>query len=411
MDDRARTAWLLRRAGLGAAPGELDRPPAAVLDRLTDPAGHGIGPAADPWDDAVLAAPPSRELRLHAIDGWLERMRVTPRPLEERMAWIWHDHFATSLAKVNHPGLMVAQIRTIQRHALGSFPALVRAMTVDAAMLLWLDGATSTRGRPNENYGRELLELFTVGLGAHTEADVMAAARALTGWTVQRGTGKVVFVRRRHDDAAQLLLGRRVRDVDGVVTAACGARACAPFVTAALARHLLGPAAAADTELVQDLAADFRRGGLELRPLVRALLLAGMSRADTAVVEAPVPWLVRAERQTGARLPAQLRVAGLVAAGQVPMAPPDVGGWPGHETWLSAGTVVTRASMAAALAAAAPPSGAARAAARRRDLRALSVVLGRPGGFAAATGSAVRAASDDISALAVALAAPDQVVV
>ena len=411
MDDRARTAWLLRRAGFGAAAGELDQAPEKILGRLIDPDRHGVAPAADPWDNAVLAAPPSRELRLHAIDGWLERMRVTPRPLEERMAWVWHDHFATSLAKVRHPGLLVAQVRTIQRHALGSFPALVRAITVDSAMLLWLDGATSTGRRPNENYGRELLELFTVGLGAHTEDDVMAAARALTGWTVQRGTGKAVFARRRHDDTPQRLLGRHVHDVDTVVDAVCRAPACAPFVTAALARHLLGPAAAADAELVGDLAADFRRGGLQIRPLVRALLRAGLDRDDTAVVEAPVPWLVRAERQTGARLSAPLRVAGLAASGQLPMAPPDVGGWPQYEAWLAAGTMVARASLAGAVAAAAPRTGAARSAARGRDAVKLALAVGRPSGFGAATRSAIRSAPDEISALAVALAAPDQVVI
>jgi uncharacterized protein (DUF1800 family) len=407
-------AWLLRRAAFGAAPGDLAAGlklgPSALLDRLVHPDSHGVRDATDPWDDAALTD--TREGRQHAIDGWLERMRTTPRPLEERMAWVWHDHFATSLDKVHWPALMVAQIRTLQRLALVSFPELVHAMTVDPAMLVWLDGAGSSKASPNENHGRELLELFSVGVGAHTEADVAAAAHALTGWRVGRDTGVAVFVPRRHDDRPQTLLGREgVHDVRTVIDAACASPACASFVTGALVGRLLGPACATDTELVGDLAAGFRASGLEIRPLVGEILRAGLSRGDTAVVEAPVPWLVRAERATGARLPLRLRMIGLVASGQLPLRPPDVGGWPDHTAWLASATTVSRVSMAAAIAAAAPPDGAARAAARQGDLGALASALGRVFPFTDATATAISGLGDEVAALAIALAAPEQVVV
>jgi uncharacterized protein (DUF1800 family) len=414
--ERERTAWLLRRAAFGGGGADLDQPSGALLDRLVDPDAHGVAPTPDTWDVAVLTAgdrgEAARTARRHAIDGWLERLRVTPRPLEARMAWVWHDHFATSIAKVRSAAFMVGHVQTLERLGLGSFRELVRAMTVDAAMLLWLDGDSSTAAAPNENYGRELLELFTVGLDAYTEADVHAAAHALTGWRVAPRRGIVAFVAGQHDDTPQVLQDTDgVHDVDTVVDAVCAAPACPPFVTRALADKLLGPAAAADDDLVGDLAADFRTGGLELRPLVRALLDAGLDRDDTEVVEAPVPWLVRAERLVGVRLPPPARLAGLAACGQVPMLPPDVGGWPVHTTWLASGTVLGRASLAAYLAAAAAPGSAPRVAARRRDLDALAAALGRPAGFTDATAAAIRSAVDEVAALAVALAAPEQVVV
>ncbi len=417
VDDQQRRSWLYRRAAFGMAPGEEQPASSAeLLNRLVDPHAAGVAPAPETWDDAVLAAAePSRAQRVHAIDGWLERMRTTPRPLEERMAWVWHDHFATSLDKVRRPALLVAQVRTLQRHGLGSFRELLRALTVDGAMLMWLDGDRSTAKAPNENHGRELLELFAVGLGAHTEADVRAAAVALTGWVVDRRTGQVSFRPRRHDDRPQSMLGRSVHDADTVVDAACTSPACAPFVTRALAGHLLGPAAAHDDELVGDLAASFRSDDLAIRPLVRRLLEAGLARAGEsdadAVVEGPVPWLVRAERALGVRLPAGVRLRGLTAAGQVPMRPPDVGGWPGPTAWLSSATVLARSSLAGAMAALVPATSPARMAADAGDLAALATALGRSSEFATSTKTAARELGRGLDLLAFVLAAPDSVVV
>ena len=420
MDERSKIAWLHRRFGFGLQPGELDAATARGLDaevaRLLDPGAHGVPEAADPWDDAFFAGDPrdrKRELNMAAIDGWLERMRTTPRPLEERVVWMWHDHFATSLAGVFHPVLLVRQIRTIQQLAMGSFGDLVRAMLLDSAMLFWLDGVDNSAKSSNENLGRELLELFTVGIGNHTEDDVKAAARALTGYRVERGTGAVRVVARRHDDTRQVLLGTSgVHDVDTVVDAVCSAPACATFVATLVTDRLLGPAASGDADLVGDLASTFERSGLQIRPLIEGLVAAGLDRiGQDAIEEPPVPWLVRAERATGARVPVNVRISGLRAAGQVPMAPPDVGGWPSGAVWLAAAPVVSRATLAAAVAAASPASGPARQAAAKRDLGALATALGRPEGFAPATIASLKTLPKDTQVLALALCAPDQVVV
>ena len=206
MDERSTIAWLHRRFGFGLSGAELDaaveRGLDAEVDRLLDPGASGVPEPPDAWRDLVFEdtndATGTRRQLVQAVDAWLERMRTTPRPLEERVTWMWHDHFATSIVGVKRVALMVGQLRTIQRLGMGSFPALVRAMTIDPAMLLWLDGDESTGRNPNENYGRELLELFTVGIGNHTEDDVKGAARALTGWRVDRSKGTTRFVPRRH---------------------------------------------------------------------------------------------------------------------------------------------------------------------------------------------------------------------
>jgi len=420
LDERSTIAWLHRRFGFGLAPGELDaaeqRGLDAEVDRLLDPDRHGVPRPADPWDDGVFALDTEenrRQMNIHAVDGWLERMRTTPRPLHERVAWTWHDHFATSLRGVPHPYPLVQQIRTIQRLAMGSFEELVRTLTVDPAMLFWLDGATSTGANPNENYGRELLELFTVGIGNHDEDDVKAAARALTGWVVDRQTGRAHFVARRHDDTPQVLLGvGGVHDVDSVIDAVCGAPATSTFVATMTIDRLLGPVASADTGLVRSVARTFTRSGLSIGAMVEAIVAAGLSRIGRyPMVEPPVPWFVRAERATGARLPSQVRLVGLRSTGQVPLDPPDVGGWPAGEVWHAAASVVGRVTLAGAVAAAAPASGVARQAAARGDHAALADAIGWPGGFSTATVSALRMLRRDTQRLTLALCAPDQVVV
>jgi len=427
MTDRATIAWLLRRAGFGMAPGELDQAVAdgvtATIDRLVDPDGHGVAPAPDPWDGVDLALPgigpgasaqarraarqDQRDKALQAVEAWLDHLVTTPRPLHDWMAWFWHGHFVSGLDKVKAPFLLVQQLRTFRSLALAPLPQLVRAVTADPAMLVYLDGATSTGTEPNENYGRELLELFTLGLGNYTEDDVKAGARALTGWTVERGTGAARFVARRHDATPQHYLGADgVQDVDSVVATVTAHRACAPFVAGKLARAILGPGV--DSGLVDDLARDYASSGLDTRALVRAILEAGAAGHGTEAVSQPVPWLVAAQRATGAVLPARVRLAGLRSAGQVPMYPPNVAGWPSGTSWFGASTTVARFDLAGAVAAHTADANPCMAAARAFDLDALADALGRPDGFTPSTRTALAEVRGDARAvLTIALASPD----
>jgi uncharacterized protein (DUF1800 family) len=283
----------------------------------------------------------------------------------------------------------------------------VRAATTDAAMLLYLDGGTSTGSQPNENYGRELLELFMLGLGKYSEADVQAGAKALTGWTIDRRTGRSIFVASRHDNGAQRYLGvDGIHDVDSVVGAVTAHEACAPFVAGKLARTILGPSI--DDALVQELAATFAASGLDTRVLVRAILEAAASgRVQPAFVQ-PVPWLVAAQRATGSTLAGRSRLASLRAAGQVPMVPPSVAGWPLGSAWLGASTMVARYNMATALAASTPTGNPALMAATAFDVDALADSVARPEGFGGATAAALaQVRADPRAVLTLALASPE----
>jgi uncharacterized protein (DUF1800 family) len=425
--ERETIALLHRRAGWGLAPGELDARVgdgvAATIDRLVDPDRHGVPQSPDPWASIDLtpnrtgpqatqaekqkARQAERQQAEAAIGAWLDHLASTPRPLEEWMAWFWHGHFVSALDKVKEPLLMVQQLRTYRSLAFAPLPELVRAATTDPAMLLYLDGGTSTGSQPNENYGRELLELFTLGIGNYGEADVQAGAKALTGWTIDRRTGQSTFLAARHDNSAQRYLGvDNVHDVDSVVAAVTAHKACAPFIAGKLARTILGPSV--DDALARELAAKFAASGLDTRVLVRAILEAVASgRAQPAFV-LPVPWLVAAQRSTASTFSGRSRIAGLRTAGQVPMVPPNVAGWPLGPAWLGASTIVARYNMASALAAATPAGNPALVAAAAFDFDALADSLARPDGFAEATRAALsQVKTDPRAVLALALASPE----
>jgi uncharacterized protein (DUF1800 family) len=425
--NRETIAWLLRRAGWGPAPGELDDRiadgVAATIDRLVDPDGHGVPKAPDPWANVDFTLPAvgrngsqaararvrakARAQTEEAIGAWLDHLVATTNPLVEWMAWFWHGHFVSGIDKVHYPAQMVQQLRTYRSLALAPFPQLVRAATVDPAMLVYLDGATSTGTNPNENYGRELLELFTLGIGNYTENDVQAGARALTGWTAPRHSGKSQFERLRHDDTPQTYLGvQGVHDVDSVVAAVTNHPQCAPFIAGKLARAILGTTV--DQSLVNQLAMEFRSSALDTRVLVRSILRAGANGEGVESVNEPVPWLVSAQRATGAALSDARRLQSLRAAGQLPFHPPNVAGWPMGTTWFGASTVVARYDLASALVQSTADNNGAFAAARAFDLDALADALGRPNGFSAPTRAALsQVKGDGRGVLALALASPD----
>ncbi|HEY2813492.1 MAG TPA: DUF1800 domain-containing protein [Acidimicrobiales bacterium] len=428
--DRQVIAFLHRRAGWGLAPGELDARTndgvSATIDRLVDPDAHGVDPAPDPWQGVDLTLPDPgtlgpnasvdqrqaarqqlRQQGLLAIEAWLDQLATTPRPLVDWMTWFWHGHFVSGLDKVKLPYLLVQQLRTFRSLALAPFPQLVKAATVDPAMLVYLDGDTSTGAQPNENYGRELLELFSLGIGNYSEDDVQAGARALTGWAVQRQAGTARFVAKRHDDAPQTYLGTNgVHDVDSVVAAVTGHPACATFITTKLAKAILGPTVAPD--LVGQLTQQFTASGLDTKVLVRAILEAGAAGGGVGSVNQPVPWLVSAQRATGATFPARKRLSSLRDAGQLPLYPPNVAGWPTGTTWFGASTTVARYDMAAAMVGSVAGDNPAFVAARNFDVDALADTLGRPEGFAPATRTALaQVKGDGRAVLALALSSPD----
>jgi uncharacterized protein (DUF1800 family) len=426
MDERTAIAWLARRVGFGLAPGQLDELTAvglsATLDRWLDPSAHGVAVAPDPWAgvDLSVMRPRGHVSRLEVdgvIGSWLQAMVTTPRPLEEWMRWFWHGHFVSTLGAVGSPPMMRDQLRTLGQFGLGDFPSLLRAVTVDPAMLVYLNGSSNRKGEVNENYGREVLELFTLGLGHFSEADVRAGATALTGYGVDLQTGICRFNPALHDDTPQHYLGQTgVHDVDSVVDAIVSHPACGPFIAGELARAVLGPDVSPG--FITSLAKDFVLSGLQLRPLMRAIVEAGVhDGASTALVLAPVPWTMSMIRATGVSIPPIVLPLsnGLSRAGQLPLAAPNVGGWPGGSNWLTASATLGRFDLAATLAVSADPAATSTQAAGRGDWSSLADSLGHPEGFSPPTRAALDGVAADGGAestrtrLALAMAAPELV--
>lgn len=428
VSEREAIARLYRRAGFGLAPGELDDLESmgvdTVIDRLVDPASHAIpaGPE-DLWAGLEFPLFDSGAGATLAVTRWLDHLRDAARSFEEWMAWYWHGHLVSNVGELDASlvPMMTAQLNLFRRAGMGSFATLLRAITIDPAMLSYLDGGQSTGTSPNENYAREMLELFALGIGEYTEADVAAGARALTGWRVRlEQTGSSIDPTRAiayfdpsiHDDTPQHYLGRTgVHDLGTVIEAVVGHEACSRFVATRFGRSVLGPDA--DPGLLADLGRAFRDAELDLPVLARGVLEAVADDRVTPMTLGPMPWLLAAQRATGAVLAADDRYWGLWVAGHLPMWPPNVGGWPAGATWLSSSTMAARFNLASQVAAATPESNPARRAAAQGDLAVLADALGRPEGFAASTNEVLAGLGSDahrdagIKVLSVALASPD----
>lgn len=411
MDDRAAVCWIHRRAGFGLAASELDaaigRGPDAEIDALLSTDSVAAAVAADPWDDADPQLDvKDRKAAIRAINAWLDHLVATDTPLVDRIAWLWHGHFVSALDKVKIGRLMVDQIRLFRRGGLASFADLLGDVTVDPAMLLYLDGADSTGGQPNENFSREVLELFTIGLGGYSEADVKAGAAALTGWKVRRALGTASFVPKRHDDTMHTYLGRDdVHDVPSVTAAIMGHPDLSGSIASMISGELLG---VTDAAVVSRLAQAFAASEFDITTLVGAALQEGLAGAWAPIVLAPVAWLAIAQRVTGASIDAKARLIALRTAGQVPMTPPNVAGWPSGAAWFGSSTIVARVQLAAVIAQAAPADNPARAASEGNDLVQLAVALGLPDPvFGDASTAALQRAAAGEQRLALALCSPE----
>jgi uncharacterized protein (DUF1800 family) len=420
MNEHEKVLWLARRAAFGFAAGELEQfephGSAAYLNRLVDPDANGVPAAPDPFAGIVeVTDPQDNKTRVELLQkftySWIDHMVATPRRLDEMMTWFWHDHFAVQSSVVRSGRLMADHINLLRTHALGNFRSMIREVTTNAAMLIYLDGAKSTNRAPNENFGRELLELYTMGIGNYTEADVRSAAVALTGWQVLlRDNARVSFNARLHDARPQTLLGRSVNDVDSVVNAAVDHPATATFIAGKIASFFLGPGV--DATLVDGFATTFKKANFELRPMVRAVLQAGLDGKGGPIVQSPLVWWVATRRATGTAPDPRTVVRYLDSAGQVPGNPPNVGGWPGMTAWLGASPTAMRATLASLAAELIAPASPLLAAAAKSDLDRVAALLNVANGFVPATKSAVAKVGTcgvrpGVGALTLALASPD----
>jgi uncharacterized protein (DUF1800 family) len=355
--DLCRVVHLHRRAGFAATWNELQRDlkdgPAQSIDRLL----HGQAREDVPDNFRTIA-----DQRAAGAGGaaqlkawWIYRMYWGPDPLGERLTLLWHNHFATSNDKVNDITAMRRQNEIFRKHGRGRFGELLQAVVHDPALLIWLDAPANRKGQPNENLARELMELFTLGVGHYTEADVREAARALTGWKV--GQDAFRYAAPDHDDGAKTLLGRRgCWTGDDLVRILLEHPATSRRLACRICEWLMGEKAV-EAAALDALAAGLRTHELNIGWAVETVLRSRAFFAEANLgtrVWGPVEYLVGVARalERFDPPPSSLVLAEWSARlGQDLFYPPNVGGWPGGRDWLTTQAIIGRANYAADLVA------------------------------------------------------------
>lgn len=367
--DLRKAGHLYRRAAFGATMDELQRAvqmgPERAVTQLLD--GR-----ADAEGDQVWGMVTRGLSQFNQGDqlpaAWLYRMLYSQHPLREKMTLFWHNHFATSNRKVQNAGYMVGQYELMRRHALGSFRTLLQEMSTDPAMMVWLDTIQSKRGQPNENYARELMELFSLGINHprqadrrnYTEQDIREAARAFTGWSLDNG--RAVFTANQHDDGEKNVLGQRGRFRENDIVRICLEQEAAPyFVVRKLFRFLVSETIEPTAALLEPLATSFKDSDYDFRALVEKVLRSNLFFAPQAYrsrVKSPVDFALGIVRgleghTQGAggqrRLGSTQLASALEGLGQRLFYPPSVAGWDMGRSWLNSQTFLLRQNLALAL--------------------------------------------------------------
>lgn len=358
--DQRRVVHLHRRTVFGVAWADVQRDlaqgPEAAISRVLEGGCRGSGtPEEFQHLAGIIGAAAVDSGSAARLQAWqLYRCLFTPHPLQERLTLMWHNHFATSNLKVNDLRLMRQQNEMFREHAVAPFGQLLRAAVNDPALLVWLDAPSNRAGQPNENLARELMELFTLGIGHYGEEDVREAARALTGWTVKRGEFREQ--ESLHDEGEKTILGNTGRWKGGDLVRLLLDH---PATAQRLARRLCGEfcgEGVVDEVALAELAAGLREHNLDIRWGVEAILRSELFFSEVNIgsrVCDPVSFLIAPLRalECWRDPPSTLVLAEWIARmGQDLFYPPNVGGWPGGRSWLSTRAVIARANYAAALA-------------------------------------------------------------
>jgi uncharacterized protein (DUF1800 family) len=397
---------LLRRAGFGARPDELEyygqmsiaQAVDALVnyDTIVDDVDNFIGKGGYAGTTTRGVFAPSANIT-DARQRWVFRMVHTDRPLQEKMTLFWHNHFATGYTKIagalgaaeatrylaakssEDPGRVRGQIEMLRENALGNFRDMLIAVAKDTAMLVWLDGRTNTRAKPQENFAREIMELFTVGVGNYTEEDVYAGARVFTGWNLQRpgvavdGTQHYEFIynANQHDTSAKTfsfpIYGNGTRTIparsaadgmqDGVdfINALAASPNTGRYLAGKLWRFFVSEFRAPDPAFVDRIASTYLQSGYNMRAVMRDVLLASQfweSSSYWARYSWPIEYVVRAMKDVGwAGFSVDSALTPLSNMGQVLFEPPDVAGWDAGQTWFSTGAMLARMNFASTLSA------------------------------------------------------------
>jgi uncharacterized protein (DUF1800 family) len=380
--DRDKVAHLLRRFGLGASQAEVDfyskNGLRGAIDALLnyDQVDEGFDVPIVNFRDVK-----GRVNIVHVQSWWVARMLITRRPLQEKMTLFWHNHFATSASKVPQANLMYQQNETLRQNATGRFQAILTAVSKDPAMLLWLDNQYNVKGKANENFAREVMELFTLGIGHYSEKDIQESARAFTGWSMKRVPDEttpfgpkvkpIVFNFRpfQHDDGEKEFLGNKgTFDGDDIVGILCGNPQSSRFLVKKMWSWFVYPDPA--PALIEKLAADFHGNGMDVKRLIRNIMESDEFYSDQAYrheFKNPVDFVIAPMRQLG--IGAQISEAvkgteeippvirGILGAAQRSLKdmgmslffPPDVSGWDGGPAWVTSATMIERVQFGSTL--------------------------------------------------------------
>jgi uncharacterized protein (DUF1800 family) len=338
-------AHVLRRAGFGGTPADIAAFAQLDAQRAVDALLHPSVPEASfPDYPPELATLPNTMYgqRKTAVQlWWLDRMLRSRRQLVEKMTLFWHNHFATAVSK-SPPEMMAQQNALFRAQGLGNFRTLLSSVTRDPAMLVWLDNRYNTKAHPNENYAREVMELFALGLGNYSEDDVKAGARAFTGWTLK--AGQAFFNPAQHDDGLKTFLGHTGSfDADGAISIIVEQ----PIHQRFIAHKLLEAFVYSDPEpeLIEAVASVYALSGFDIAHTLGSILRSNVfysPRAYRAVPKSPIEFAVGTLRYIGATQIAPNLPAVLARMGQEPMNPPSVKGWDGGPAWINTSTMLAR---------------------------------------------------------------------
>ena len=352
---------LLRRTGFGVTREEFDRYLTMGVEATTDELLNYEMIPDDEAIELVSRIDLSGQNPGSAVAWWLGRIANTKRPLQEKMTFFWHGLLTSQISVVRDPVAMVAQNEFLRANALGIFPDILKGISQDPAMMVYLDVSGSLRSSPNENYARELMELFSLGVGNFSEDDVREAARAFTGWRVPRRRSdngrptllEPVFQTRQFDGGTKTVLGETGPfGPDEIVDLIVRQPASAAFITGKLFSYFVYPSP--DEATLAPFIDVYEASGRSIGATVEAMLRSEVfysDRAYRALVKTPIEYAVGAVKALGQQSTvAQALVAGngrrdggaLGQMGQVPFEPPNVAGWPGGASWLNSSTLFAR---------------------------------------------------------------------
>lgn len=337
---------LLRRGGFGATPQELKRYSALGYDKTLDELLNPQSVDNRELEDQIK----QQDFDFTTIDDlkrwWIYRMAFTKRPLEEKMTLFWHGHFATSNRKVANPYGMYGQNLLFRKYALGNFHEMLYNVSRDPAMIVWLDNQQNRKGKPNENYAREIMELFTLGIGNYSEHDIKEAARAFTGW--QTLPGGFFFNRRQHDDGQKTVLGTSGNlNGDDVVTILVKQKATGKFLATKLCKFFVMDDP--DPAMVARVADVYAKSNCNMKQVVRAVFTDPVFLSDKsfhAKIKSPAELVVGSIKMLQMKKLDSDLPSTMARMGQDLFMPPNVKGWDGGTAWIATDTMMERFNFA-----------------------------------------------------------------